>query len=135
MNPNSILLLVMVVLQFGGERVSYLPSCTMKTIQGGGGNIMFWGCISYKDKGLLLELTNSLNANGYISVILVRFHRFQVFCRKFKKKTRSPIFMQDNAPCQKAKCVMNWFRRKKPKLWIGPHYPPIKTLWNTFGKY
>ena len=107
-----------------GER--FLPSCTRKTIQGRGGNIMFWVCISYKDKGPLIEVTNSSNANGYIYLILERFH--QVFWRKFKKKTRRPIFMQDNAPCHKAKCVMDWFRRKKIKTLDWPPQSPDQNI-------
>ena len=53
-------------------------------ISGGGENVMFWGCISYKDKGQLIEETNTLNANGNITCILERFHK--VFRIKFKKK-------------------------------------------------
>ena len=64
----------------------YLPESTNKTIKGGGGSIMFWGCIAYGKIGPLIEVSTSMNSNDYINNILERFLPFwKVFRRKHRK--------------------------------------------------
>ena len=75
-----------------------------------GEGISRWDFLSYKDKGPVIEVTNSLNAYGYISAILDQLHKF--FSKKFKKKTRWTLLMQDTAPYHRANVLCICFEEK-----------------------
>ena len=114
-----------------GER--FLPSCTRKTIQGGGGNVMFCGCISYKDKGPLIEVTNSLNAYGYISAILDQFH--QVFWKRFKKKLDGHFSCKTMRPATGPNVLWIGFEGKNQDSGVATTIPRPKyyrNIWEIF---
>ena len=50
----------------------YLPECTAKTVRGGEGSIMFWGCIGFDFIGSLIEIKGHLNANFNIFMLWSR---------------------------------------------------------------
>ena len=103
----------------------YLPECTQKTIQGCGGSIMFWGCITYYKMGPLIEIKGNLNSQGYISQIL---EPLQQFWGMFRRRNKHALFMQDNAPAHSSKITERWFGLNKiRKLWWPPHKEPEET--------
>ena len=89
---------------------------------------MFRGCIAHGKIGPLIEVATTMNSNEYISNIL---ERFLPFWKRFKRKHRT--FMQDNAPCHKAKNTISWFGKKRiPLLTWPPQSPdinPIENVW------
>ena len=44
----------MVGKKFGDENGRFFPECTQKTVTGGGGSVMLWGCISFGKLGTLI---------------------------------------------------------------------------------
>ena len=65
-------------------------------------SVMFWGSISIKGLCSLLECSDKMNANQYISVLdLDAIHTLPHF---------NQTFLQDNAPIHKAASVMAWLK-------------------------
>ena len=91
---------------------------------------MFWGCITYDKMGPFIEIRGNLNSQDYISQIL---ETFRGFWRKFQRKNKTGVFMQDNAPCHTSKLVEKWFGSNKVRKILWPQSPdqnPIETVWD-----
>lgn len=69
---------------------------------------MVWGMISGDGLDPLVPLHGKVNAGVYKQ--LVKDHVLPVLRNSTK---RPPIFIQDNAPCHKAKVVMNFLKAEK----------------------
>ena len=91
----------------------YLPECTQKTVVGGGGSVMLWGCITYEKLGPLIQVNGRLTSLTYISDILEPLLQFW---RVFRRRKKEAYYMQDNAPIHKGKSVMEWFGKKKVRV-------------------
>ncbi|GBN02886.1 hypothetical protein AVEN_153238-1 [Araneus ventricosus] len=95
----------------GRVRVRRLPceqllsSCTTGHTQAGGGGIMLWGTFSWAALGLVVVVEQTMKAANYLNIIADQLHLYMEFF--FPTENRS--FQQDNAPCLKARIVLEWF--------------------------
>ena len=87
-----------------GERLS--PQCVKKTVKFGGGGVMVWGMMSAAGVGPIVCVQGTLSAEFYKRLLI------QHAVPNLQSTTgQSAIFMQDNAPCHKARSVM-FFQEK-----------------------
>ena len=113
-----------------GERSS--AKCTKKTVKFWGGSVMVFGMFSSQGTTPLVRLQTRVNAQIYKNI--VQDHVVPIIQNSgFDRAT----FMQDNAPCHKAKVVMNYLSEQDFEImdWppLSPDLDPIKDLWKTLG--
>lgn len=87
---------------------------------------MVWGMISGNGVGPLVRLHGKVNAGVYKQ--LVKDHILPALRNSTKVP---PIFMQDNAPCHKAKVVMDFFKAENVTVL---DLNPIENVWKTLGE-
>ena len=82
-----------------GERLSV--QCTKKTVKFGGGSVMVWGMMSSAGVGPLIRIQGTVNADVYKQILI----QHVTPCLQMVPNS---VFMQDNAPCHKAKKIMDY---------------------------
>ena len=113
-----------------GERLS--AKCTKKTVRFGGGSVMVFGMFSSQGTTPLVRLQTRVNVQTYKNI--VQDHVVPIIQNSgFDRDT----FMQDNAPCHKAKVVMSYLSQQDFEFtdWLpqSPDLNPIENLWKTLG--
>ncbi|GBM37102.1 hypothetical protein AVEN_68710-1 [Araneus ventricosus] len=113
-----------------GEQL--LPTCTAGHTQVGGGGIMLWGTFSWAALGPILVVEQTMEAANYLNIIADQLHPYMasVF------PTGNEIFQQDNAPCHKARIVLDWFEENTYEFHLtrpGHLTRRILIRWSTFG--
>lgn len=93
--------------------------------------VMIWGVISGKGPGRLYVVEGNMRQDQYIHVLKTALLP-QI--TEWYGRRDNYIFMQDGAPCHKAKTVMTFLKSRKLRLldWPGnsPDLNPIENVWS-----
>ena len=113
-----------------GERLS--AKCSKKTDKFWGGSVMVFGMFSSQGTTTLVRLQTRVNVQIYKNI--VQDHVVPIIQNSgFDRAT----FMQDNAPCHKAKVIMSYLSKQDFEImdWPpqSPDLNPIENPWKTLG--
>ncbi|GBL76894.1 Transposable element Tc1 transposase [Araneus ventricosus] len=117
-----------------GEQL--LPSCTAGHTQVGGGGIMLWGTFSWAALGPVVVVEQTKKAANYLNIIADELHPYMAFVFL----TGNGIFQQDNAPCHKARIVLEWFEEHTDEFHFmswppnSPDLNPTEHIWDVMER-
>ena len=113
-----------------GERLT--AKCTKKTVKFEGGSVMVFGMFSSQGTTPLVRLQTCVNAQIYKNIV-----QDHVMPIKRNSDFDRATFIQDNAPCHKAKVVMSYLSEQDFEIMDCPPQNPdlnlIENLWKTLG--
>ena len=92
---------------YGFKVKNSMPNARKK-LKFGGGSVMVFGMFSYQDTTPLVRLNAQVNATIYKNLL-----ESHVLPALNYSDVKDFIFVQDNAPCHKAKSVLNFLKEKK----------------------
>ena len=96
-------------------------------VRTGGFSVMFWGCFSRMGLGPLVALEGNMNATSYVELLE------NTLLPEIEAIGVPMVFMQDNAPCHKARVVTEFLSRNHIETlpWPpqSPNMNPIENLW------
>ena len=112
----------------------YNQDCIIKRTKQGSGSIGIWCCMSYYGLGIHCIFDGRLNAARYIEIL----NRNLVESMEKIRQDEPFIFQQDNAPCHRAKKVVEWFSDRNIECLKWPANSPdlncIENLWSWLDK-
>ncbi len=81
------------------------PSCLVSMVQAGGRGVMVWGIFSWHTLCPLVPIEHCLNATAYLSIVAGNVNHVMTTVYL----SSDGYFQQDNAPCNKAQIISDWF--------------------------
>ncbi|GBM27677.1 Transposable element Tc1 transposase [Araneus ventricosus] len=117
-----------------GEQL--LPSCAAGHTQAGGGVIMLWGTFSWAAMLPVFVVEQTMKAANYLNIIADQLHPYMAFVFP----TGNGIFQQDNAPCHKARIVLEWFEEHTDEFHLmswppnSPDLNPMEHIWDVMER-
>lgn len=117
-----------IVKRFKSEK--YHSRYVTPRLQGGGGSVGIWGCISHKGRGLCNIYTGRINQYSYLEILK---NSLLPSVRLFYNQSKRWIFQQDGASAHTANSVKAWMEKKKFNVlpWCprSPDLNPIEHVW------
>ena len=112
------------------------PFNLVSKVQGGGGCVSVWGCITGGARDPLVMYSGKLNRGACVKVIEEALPSFVE--NTFDSSNQNWMFMHDNAPSRRSKCTLKWFENKGIKInkWfvVSLDLNPIENLWDLIDK-
>ena len=105
-------------------------------VQGDGGIVSVWGCMSTGARGPLVIYNGRLNGPAYVKVIeealpLFIENTFDASCDDY-------VYMHDNAPCHRSKYTTDWLKNHNINVLKWPSNSPdlncIEHVWDYIDK-
>ena len=111
-----------------GKNKKYKIRCTRPTVQGGGGGLMMWACMTAKGLGPIIRVDGHVNAKKYIDILTNVVEPYMD-----KNMLIASIFQHDNAPRHLAKTVCDKIEEMGLQVlpWPAqsPGLNPIQNAW------
>lgn len=105
-------------------------------VQGGGGHISVWGCMTGGFRGPLVIYSGKVDGPAYIKIIESVLPMF--IHDTFGGVDKDYLFMQDNAPPHRSNFAKKWITENSIKVleWppTSPDFNPIENLWDHMDK-